>query len=404
MPALVNVCAKGVVKAGKSVFKFKGKDYEVKVDKPLTSNVDQPASSSPAKASYRPKTCRTKRVVARDLKPRKDWMTPAYDPPVERIIHRTCDGEGTKQAYYNYSSIISRRPDLASLTCPSYKYPRPARPQVDKYNQQHHTDWNSGWLRSSNLECQRDEYPGAAIWQARDSSVWIRLIPRTENAKASYLFVGCPDQEEEQLVTEISITTTDPETLVDGPGFALLTNDPWYTGGSNRDQFMRHYAQVPSAQFINGRVNRPTWGWTRPNGNNGGGRNNTPDPDSDSDDDMPDAPSDDEDNDPTFPGGRSALDELNEFKRSPNELVVHEGNSTRGIRRGNRRRREMEELGFASLPVVQEMQKAPVAVHAEATPTDGSAVIEAKATPVRMQEADVSVITPAPRHPHYRYE
>ena len=66
--------------------------------------------------------------------------------------------------------------------------------------------------------------------------------------------------------------------------------------------------------------------------------------------------------------------------------------------------REMEELGFASVPVVQEMQKAPVAVHAEATPTDGSAVIEAKATPVRMQEADVSVITPAPRHPHYRYE
>ncbi|EUC34226.1 glycoside hydrolase family 18 protein [Bipolaris zeicola 26-R-13] len=423
MPALVNVCAKGVAKAGKSVFNFKGKDYEVKVDKPLTSKVDRPASSSPTKASDRPKTCRTKRLAARDLRPRTEWLTNTYDPPGVRVTHKVCNGARAKQACYNYSSIINRRPDLARLTCPSFKHPRPARPQVDEYNQQHNTHWSSGWLRSADLECQRDEYPGAAIWQARDDSVWIRLIPRADNAAAAHLFAGCPDAEEEEFVRERSITTTVlacgstrdvwqktyrkmevvmsinfnnmqnmppdfgmtanlcwPETLVNDPGFALLTDDPWYARGNNRGQFTQYYNQAPLAQFTNGKVNQPTWGWTKPRANNVGG------------------------------GG-------DKFKRSPNELVIHEGNSTRkpteeelfgelGLLKCEERycQREMEELGFASLPVVQETQEAPVAVRAEATPTDGSAVVETKATPVRVQEADVSVITPAPRHPHYRYE
>jgi chitinase len=35
MPALVKVCSKTGAKNGKPVFKFKGKDYDMKVDKPL---------------------------------------------------------------------------------------------------------------------------------------------------------------------------------------------------------------------------------------------------------------------------------------------------------------------------------------------------------------------------------
>ncbi|GJC97768.1 hypothetical protein ColKHC_06594 [Colletotrichum higginsianum] len=62
---LALVCVKGVAKGGKSVFMFKGKDYEVKVDKPLTSKADQPATKSATKASDKPKACKTKNLEAR---------------------------------------------------------------------------------------------------------------------------------------------------------------------------------------------------------------------------------------------------------------------------------------------------------------------------------------------------
>lgn len=41
MSALVKVCSKTGTKNGESVFKFKGKDYEMKADAPLTSKVDR---------------------------------------------------------------------------------------------------------------------------------------------------------------------------------------------------------------------------------------------------------------------------------------------------------------------------------------------------------------------------
>lgn len=41
MPALVKVCSKTGTKNGELVFRFKGKDYKMKVDEPLTSKVDR---------------------------------------------------------------------------------------------------------------------------------------------------------------------------------------------------------------------------------------------------------------------------------------------------------------------------------------------------------------------------
>ncbi|KAH0437120.1 glycosyl hydrolase family 18 [Colletotrichum camelliae] len=444
MPALVQVCAKGVAKAGKSVFKFKGKDYEVKVDKPLTSKADRPATKSPTKASDKPKTCKTKKLQARAFRNIKSYTTPR-----------------AKQACYNYSSVIARRRDLQSLTCPSDKALRAPRPIVGEYNEQHHTAWSSGWLQEADLECERDEYPGASVWQARDNSVWIRLIPATDNSRAAWLFGGCPDREEEHLVGERSIgTSVDgcrtydvwqrtlqkmetvidiqftnmgnmppdfgitanpcwPKTLVNDPGFALLTDDPWYRQGTDRDEFIEYYEDEPGTQFTNGKVNKYSWGYTKPRGT-GNNNNNNPPSDDDSDTDMPD-PSDDDDDDPSFPG-RRALDEFDNGNRSPGDLVIREGNSTRrptseelfedlGLLRCEDQhcQREMEELGYASLPVVRETATSPAMAEAVATPSiTGSspeATIEVPASlsyalevAAEVSDAARSIITPAPRH------
>lgn len=302
MPALVKVCAKGVAKAGKSSFKFKGKDYDVKVDKPLTSKVDRPASKSPTKASDKPQVCNTKKLAARaPVRRIKSYTTDTFVAPGREVRVRKCNGDKASQACYNYSCIIARRPDLRSLTCPSERNGRPLRLQVDDYNDQHYTDWSSDWLQEAGLECQRDEYPGASIWYARDSSVWIRLIPKAHNAAANALFKGCPEREREQLINERSIddktvgcrtydiwqrtvriieTVMDiqftsmgampadygmaanpswPSTLVNDPGFAFLTDDPWYRGAGNRGAFTQYYENAPLTQFTNGKVNRPTW-------------------------------------------------------------------------------------------------------------------------------------------------
>ncbi|KAK1565968.1 LOW QUALITY PROTEIN: uncharacterized protein LY79DRAFT_595175 [Colletotrichum navitas] len=356
MPAL------GVAKAGKS---FKGKDYEVK---PLTSKADRPATKSPTKASEKPKTCKTKRLAARAFRNLKSYGTPE------------CNGERAKQACYNYSSVIARRRDLQSLTCPSNKALRAPRPIVGVWNDQHHTSWSSGWLQQADLECERDEYPGG---------VWIRLIPATDNSRAAWLFGGCPEHEQERLVGERSITTKVmetindiqftrmgnmppdfgittnpcwPKTLVDDPGFALLTNDSWYRQGNNRGAFIQFYDDEPGPQFTNGKVNH-------------------------------------------FPG-RRALDELDHGKRSPAELVIREGNSTR---RPTHCQREMEELGYASLPVIRETATSPATAEAVATPSiTGSfpeASIEVPASlsyalevAAEISDAARSIITPAPGH------
>jgi chitinase len=76
------------------------------------------------------------------------------------------------------------------------------QPIVKEYRDQHHDDWSLGWMQAAYLECQRDQYPPANIWQARDNSVWIRLIHSGDNASAGQLFKGCPDKEREAFFGE----------------------------------------------------------------------------------------------------------------------------------------------------------------------------------------------------------
>jgi hypothetical protein len=135
---------------------------------------------------------------------------------------------------------------------------------------------------------------------------------------------------------------------------------------------------------------------------------------------MPDAPpSDDEDDDPSFPGGRRSLEDLDTFKRSPNELVIYEGNSTReptkeelfsdlGLLKCEDQhcQQEMEELGYASLPVVHETATVPARAEAVATAIVTGSSPEASGSefaldaPARVSDAVKSVITPPPRPPH----
>jgi hypothetical protein len=83
---------------------------------------------------------------------------------------------------------------------------------------------------------------------------------------------------------------------------------------------------------------------------------------------MPDALlSDKEGKDLSFTGGRCSLEDLDNFIRLSDEFVIHEVNSTCELSKegpfdylgllkceAQHRRREMEELGFACLPVVHE--------------------------------------------------
>ncbi|KAF3048602.1 hypothetical protein E8E11_009397 [Didymella keratinophila] len=136
---------------------------------------------------------------------------------------------------------------------------------------------------------------------------------------------------------------------------------------------------------------------------------------------MPDVP-DDDDADPSFPGGRRSLEDLDTFKRSPKNPVIHEGNCTceptkeevfgdLGLLKCDDQhcQREMEELGYVSLPIVHETATMPAAAEAVATAVTTGSLPEAGGSefaldvPAKVSDAVKSVITPAPRHPHYHY-
>jgi chitinase len=172
VPALAKLCAKGVAKAGKSVFKFRGKDYDVKIDKPLTSKKDREPSATPTKPSGRDGKCsrkNQKRAVGRPLTSK----TTSFMPNVEVTRRKTCDFRVAGQACLHYSSVISVQGNqYATLTCTDLLdpiYGGPLRPVVAIYNGQHDTGWINGWMHLDPLNelkppfCQRDECKQSSI-------------------------------------------------------------------------------------------------------------------------------------------------------------------------------------------------------------------------------------------------
>ncbi|KAJ4150991.1 hypothetical protein LMH87_011713 [Akanthomyces muscarius] len=177
---------------------------------------------------------------------------------------------------------MSRAKSLSSMTCIDQRHIGLGniRERVAAYNREHHTSWMKGWLQRPNLSCQRDEFPPAAIWQARDKRVWIRLLPGTMNGSAGQLFKGCLDKVKLSIlgvnrgppvkfknmpaIDDAGLTENPcwPSTLVDDPGFALNANDPWYHESSNRGRrvYKKYYPNPPEAQFTQGKVNKSGWG------------------------------------------------------------------------------------------------------------------------------------------------
>ncbi|KAI0546598.1 hypothetical protein F4679DRAFT_409115 [Xylaria curta] len=307
VPALANLCAKGIAKAGKSVFKFMGKDYDVKLDKPLTTKKDRGNSADPTKPPGKTKSCSRRNTrLQKRLRDHVTTITRTMQPS-EVVRRSTCDYNEYSQACLHYSSVISRRPALTSLTCVNA---RPIqlgdiREVRNEYSRNHNTIWVNGWMRAPGVDCERDEFPPAAIWQARDRNVWIRFSPGDENGRAGSLFRLCPPQvsistvsratmdhieiacqgrntevwsETVQLIdTVLNLHFTNmpnnladqgltanpcwPETLVDDPGFALNFNDPWYQRVANRPRqmFRQYYPMPPGPQFTNNKINQPGW-------------------------------------------------------------------------------------------------------------------------------------------------
>lgn len=395
VPALAQVCAKGIAKAGKSVFKFRGKDYDVKLDKPLTSKKDRSPAATPTKPAGRcakvdPKV--NPKLAERAPRARTVINKIRGDPD-EEIKTKTCvyskdNGDiHMGQACLHYSSVISRRPALRRLTCLG-KGGVNVREVRNSYSKEHATEWINGHMQGG-VNCERDEFPPAAIWQGRDRNVWIRLQPSSHNNQAGKMFSRiCDDRvatvteknldrrvkcdngkvieywdhiEREQLqifslefsnmpgnIVDQGITANPcwPRDLVDDPGFALMTNDPWYNRAANRPR-KRHTANYGNPDYA-------ALG---------------------------------------YPPGPAAVKMKRGLGLGPEDLYVDEGNSSRlpteeelrtefGLVRcqGEDCEPEMKQLGFASLPIIPNSFAWPPKSHEPSTTPVATAAVTVAAT------------------------
>ena len=99
-------------------------------------------------------------------------------------------------------------------------------------------------MQSANLNCERDEFPPAVIWQARDGgdAQWLRFLPRTQNVGAG----------------QLASNPCYPLTLVNEPGFALMWEDSYYDTNVAAHQFaINNYQFAPAPAITQGHVNLP---------------------------------------------------------------------------------------------------------------------------------------------------
>ncbi|KAL9585251.1 MAG: hypothetical protein Q9212_001643 [Teloschistes hypoglaucus] len=303
-PAIIRACVQGIEKEGKAEFKAFGKKKTFSFGSPT----QKPHQTRPQMKSHEPpKTSQTsscgrgnKRAA---LVPCLRKMT-QYETTTSDVLlrtTRTCSGNLYTQACFHYRSVISRYPEYGRLTCPYSKDLRAPRPAVKLYNNQHMGGWISGWMQQPGLNCERDEFPPADLWQDRGGQQWIRLIPEKDNGGAGPALFGgnlCFSTPRSHLVGERSIRQWQqgnkatelwsrtvaitrsvlvlvftsmqpwaddgltenpcwPSTLVNDPGFALLWFDEW---NEDRDRPLAQllaYSRPPSQQITQGKLNKP---------------------------------------------------------------------------------------------------------------------------------------------------
>ncbi|KAK2047634.1 hypothetical protein LZ31DRAFT_608928 [Colletotrichum somersetense] len=423
VPALANVCAKGIAKAGKSAFKFRGKDYDVKLDKPLTTKKDRGDRGKSDKADEKDGHCDLKdsRLVKRAaLRPKSETSTRIIQ--ARQTVNKVCDGARWPQPCLHYQSVIANQRDMNPLTCTT-KGGGGIRPVVAKYIDDHHPNWSIGWMQAQNLRCQRDEYPPAAIWQGRDMRQWIRLVPGSQNEGAGSLFGrvcpakyrmspeqgrrllsvkrNCKRNVSKFVVTRTATTRvmrmrftnmadanrladdgiTDnpcwPQTLIDDPGFALMTNDPWYNAHPTNKRFTRLYRNAPPATLTRGKTNRP--GFDKRDG-----------------DDFDPATFDPED---------VWVDEGNSTRKATDEELLEDLGFLR-CENGDCDSK-LGELGVSSLPLLNPSTTVPIDVVAAATPFDAlpTSLANVLETAASIHDEAKALITPAPQLEYvYEYE
>jgi chitinase len=306
-PALIQACVKGVEKEGKAEFKVFGKEHTLSWDKPTQKPTSRKPESTHTSASIKSESSCKLNKRAPDLKTEtieRRIETDAYNAP----IIRNCNFGLYPQACWHYASVIANERIFANseLTC-TQKNLRAPRPLPAIYSPgQHDGGWITGWMQQFGVNCERDEFPPAIIWQGRDGpsapNVWIRFLPQTQNGGAGQLFNGiCDDNPPVSTLsrrmvdsgqqncrpweswtstaaTHYNVLSLDfqgmnhppadpwgltanpcwPNRLVNDPGFALMTEDPYYPRGGAVSLFAhRSYPSPPSANIVGNNVPQP---------------------------------------------------------------------------------------------------------------------------------------------------
>ncbi|KAH8160820.1 hypothetical protein CIB48_g7423, partial [Xylaria polymorpha] len=186
-------------------------------------------------------------------------------------------------------SVIQNVADYKVLKCPEMSRPDPKRPWKEKWYTDHNAEWYNGFMQQYNVQCEADEFPPAAFWQgAERPKQYIRFSPGKQNSGAGSIFhlnfcghdnqgnlpverineryvsdrvVGGLKRRVTQYKAQVTrravsidfINVVDPdgvaglqvnpcwpEVLLEDPGFALLTDDPYY----QRHRDVQRYAKA----------------------------------------------------------------------------------------------------------------------------------------------------------------
>jgi chitinase len=299
-PALIKLCTDEIEKEGKAEFKVFGKEHTLSYHKPT----EKPTETRPPESTHESASEKTSSSCVANEK-RAGFRATSTTTTITQSVYpttvRTCYGDRWPQACLHYRSVINRDPiQYRYLTCTDRVFLHPPRPLVDIYSTQHVGDWITGWMQAPGLNCERDEFPPAAIWQGRNNNQWIRLSPKTQNRGAGSLFKllcleipgthttnlvhignennGCRPTDHYRVTQVIThpVLSLDfanmplypddgitqnpcwPSALIDDPGFALLLQDPWYNSHENaRLEGLSFYSDPPGIFYTEGKVPRP---------------------------------------------------------------------------------------------------------------------------------------------------
>ncbi|KAI1734037.1 glycosyl hydrolases family 18-domain-containing protein [Xylaria scruposa] len=288
-PALIRLCVKGIEKEGKAEFKVFGKKQSLSLD-----TRTKPVSTRPPRSSHNSmptSTANCKRADGDNCGRPRRTGPPIYEETASTTIEpaptvSVCDGSRWQQPCLHYSSVIQRMPTYKTLKCPVTSYAHPNRPWRDQWYDDHSADWYNGFMQQRDVRCEADEYPPAAFHQGdRWPKQYIRFSPGSQNGGAGSLFhldfCGFDAQGKlpveranERYVSDrtvgglkrrvtqymgrttrravridfINVVDPDgeaglisnpcwPSILLYDPGFALLTDDPYYARHRSAQQY-----------------------------------------------------------------------------------------------------------------------------------------------------------------------